>query len=407
MSRLLLFTNDYPYRTGDAVFVQKEIDALREKFDDIIVFCHARNTAPGMVTLPDGVTYGGNLFEPAPEDAPRRLLEWSTVRLLLTAAWDEFRAGRLLTHPVLFAMGAKVGITQAHRTAVRAAISGADDVVAYGFWGMGGGLGVPWLRGVRSRVVRVHGYDLYEERSPGGYLPYRPFLFRRADRVLTISDDGAAYLRRTQPVSRGRIAVSRLGVFGPERITERPRTDVTTIVSCSAVSEIKRVENILTSVRALVEAGDGRRVRWVHFGDGPLMDRLREGVKGAPAGLTVELRGYVDNEDVVKFYADERVDLFVNLSTSEGVPVSIMEAVAHGIPIVATAVGGTPEIVGQELRTGTLVPSDADPESVAVAMRSVLDAPVGVYDPRACWKRLYDARVTGHQAAELISSAGL
>ena len=67
MTRLLLFTNDYPYGSGDSVFVQKEIPALAERFDDVIVFCHARDTSAAMVDMPSNVVLGGNLFRPAPE----------------------------------------------------------------------------------------------------------------------------------------------------------------------------------------------------------------------------------------------------------------------------------------------------------------------------------------------------
>lgn len=406
MTRLLLFTNDYPYRTGDSVFVEKEIGALVDRFDDVIVFCHARDTSAGIGVLPEGVRYGGNLFTPAPEDAPRRLLSLRNVRLCFIAAWRELLAGRLFTHPVLFAMGVKVGITQAHRNAVREAIRGADDVVAYGFWGMGGGLGVPWLEGVRARVVRVHGYDLYEERAAGAYLPFRPFLFSRADRVLTISEDGTSYLNRTQRAARGKIALSRLGVFGPDTAPPRVRTDRITIVSCSAVSEIKRVDRILDAVRELARESGWSRVRWVHFGDGPLMPQLRASAQDLPENLDVEFRGYVDNAEVLQFYAEEPVDLFVNLSSSEGVPVSIMEVIANDIPVVATSVGGTPEIVGESLGTGMTVDADAVPAVVASAMRTVLEAPEGAFTPRALWEREYDARKTGVRAASLVSGAG-
>lgn len=406
MSRLLLFTNDYPYRTGDAVFVEKEIGALLERFDDIVVFCHARDTSSGIGMLPERVRFGGNLFQPAPEDAPRQLLEWPAVRLFLRAAWQELRAGRLLRHPVLFVMGAKVGLTQAHRVAVRDAIRGADDVVAYGFWGMGGGLGVPWLTGVRSRVVRVHRYDLYEERSPEKYLPFRPFLYGRSDRILAISEDAADYVRKRHRSARGRVAVSRLGVFGPDEVPAPVRDAPVTIVSCSAVTDVKRVSCILDAAIRFIERWPDRPVRWVHFGDGPLLPALAESLENCPDGLSVELRGRVDNAEVLDFYSRDHVDVFINVSSSEGIPVSIMEAIAYDIPVVATAVGGTPEIVGESIGTGVLVAADAAAETIASALRTVIDAPTDTYRPRAVWARQYDARITGARAAELVSTAG-
>lgn len=406
MTRLLLFTNEYPFRTGDAVFVEKEIDALADSFDDVVVFCHARDTSAGMLDLPAGVRYGGNLFDPAPEDAPRRLLELAAVRLFLMAAWRELWSGRLLRHPKLFVLASKVGITQAHRTAVREAIAGADDVVAYGFWAMGGGLGVPWLRGVRARTVRVHRYDLYEDRAPYGYLPFRPFLFARADRILAISRDAEEYVRLRHREARGKIELSRLGAYGPSELPARRSSPERTIVSCSAVSEIKRVDRIAAVVRALAESDAAHPVRWVHFGDGPLTSQLHEACANPPAGLRIELRGQVPNEAVAEFYANEGADLFVNLSSSEGVPVSIMEAIANGTPVLATAVGGTPEVVGAVLRTGELVDADSPVREIVQVARTMLDAPTGSYAPRELWESTYDARRAAATAAELVRTAG-
>lgn len=407
MTRLLLFTNEYPYRTGDAVFVEKEIGALAESFDDVVVFCHARDTSAGMAELPAGVRYGGNLFEPAPEDAPRRLIELPALGLFLAAAWRELWSGRLLRHPKYFVLASKVGITQAHRTAVREAIAGAEDVVAYGFWAMGGGLGVPWLRGVRARTVRVHRYDLYEASAPSGYLPFRPFLFARADRILAISRDAADYLHRHHPETRGKVALSRLGAHGPkDEPRVRERRPVRTVVSCSAVSEVKRVERIHAVLRVLPGLDADHPVRWVHFGDGPLMPRLRAACADLPAGLKVEFRGQVSNKTVTDFYAAEGADLFVNLSSSEGVPVSIMEAIAYGIPVLATAVGGTPEIVGHAQRTGELVAADSPIVEIAKSMRDMLDAPAQAYAPRELWRSEYDARRTANIAADLVRRAG-
>ena len=169
--------------------------------------------------------------------------------------------------------------------------------------------------------------------------------------MLAISDHGARYLASTYPsrdIER-KAVVSRLGVFGPATVDRPPRARERLIVSCSAVSEVKRVGLLLDALRRVPGLGADSPVRWVHFGDGELMPELRAAAAELPEGLTVELRGQTANDELLAFYASHRVDLFVNVSSSEGVPVSIMEAIAHDIPIVATAVGGTPEIVSSAL----------------------------------------------------------
>lgn len=405
MSRLLLFTNDYPYDRGDAGFVGSEIDALAAAFDSVVVFCHERDTSVGTVPMPPNVTFGGNLFEPAPEDAPRQLLTTANVAAFATAAWRELLAGRLLSHLKLFAMGAKVGLTQANRAAVRAAIAGDADTVAYAFWGMGGGLGLAWLRGVRGRAVRLHRYDLYEYASPEGYLPFRPYLFSRADRVLAISEDARRYLAatyRSAALDR-KTVVSRLGVAGPDVVKRMPRTPDRLVVSASAVTEVKRVGLLLEALRALAATlPAAESLRWVHFGDGPLLPELRRAASVLPACLTVELRGQTPNDELRAFYSANRVDAFVNVSSNEGVPVSIMEALAYDIPVVATAVGGTPEVVGRELGSGELVPGDATAGDIGHAIGRVLAAADDAYRPRAVWERLSDARVTSAHTVELL-----
>jgi colanic acid/amylovoran biosynthesis glycosyltransferase len=105
---------------------------------------------------------------------------------------------------------------------------------------------------------------------------------------------------------------------------------------------------------------------------------------------------------VLRFYDENRVDAFVNLSTSEGLPVSIMEAVAWDIPVVATAVGGTPELVGPELGTGELVAADAGPDAVAAVLERVLEADDGTYHPRRVWEQEFDVEKTGRRAADLV-----
>jgi len=98
-------------------------------------------------------------------------------------------------------------------------------------------------------------------------------------------------------------------------------------------------------------------VEWTHIGDGPLMKDLIQQCQALDkTGKTIRLLGRITNQDVHQVYQHSQFDLFINVSKSEGVPFSIMEALSYSIPVIATAAGGTPEIVDHAC--GHLLPVD-------------------------------------------------
>ena len=191
-------------------------------------------------------------------------------------------------------------------------------------------------------ITRCHGFDLYEERHAGNYIPYRNIIIKSADLILPISKNGLDYLKNKY-VSRkeviSKIRISRLGTtdhgVGPNNIEHPFR-----MVSCSNVVPIKRINMIVNVLRRL-----DIDVEWIHFGDGPLLDDLKIAAKNLPKNIKVDFKGRISNKELMKWYKENHVDIFVNVSASEGIPVSIMEAASFGIPIIATDVGGTREIV--------------------------------------------------------------
>jgi glycosyltransferase involved in cell wall biosynthesis len=103
-----------------------------------------------------------------------------------------------------------------------------------------------------------------------------------------------------------------------------------------------------------------------HPGD---LDRVREHAAGAGVGARIRFLGR--REDALRFVAAG--DVLINPSTVEGLPLVVLEAMALGTPVVATAVGGVPSVV-RPGETGILV-QPGDPEAMARAILHALDHP--------------------------------
>src|SRR5207247_11237958 len=85
-----------------------------------------------------------------------------------------------------------------------------------------------------------------------------------------------------------------------------------------------------------------------------------------PANVSHQMLAFAGITALFDFYRSQPVDLFINTSKSEGTPVTIMEAISVGIPVVATAVGGNVEIVTEE--NGVVVAAEPQPQEIADAI---------------------------------------
>lgn len=211
-----------------------------------------------------------------------------------------------------------------------------------------------------ASVARAHRADLYEEHSPTKYLPLREFTVSSLDRIWCIADHGRDYLLRMVPSAVRNTVVSRLGTIDHGLCLRAPEPSPLRIVTCSSLSPVKRV-HLLVDALSRVEIP----VRWDHYGEGELQDSIRARAASAlGSNIDYAFHGFVPNDQVVRRYVDDPVHLLVNVSESEGVPVSIMEALSTGTPVLATDVGGTGEIVDDGVN-GWLLPPDVTPDSLA------------------------------------------
>lgn len=204
-------------------------------------------------------------------------------------------------------------------------------------------------------VCRAHSGDVYFSSQEINYLPCRNFISKTLDKVFFISNYSLRYQEELLSEKYNSFTVSRLGTNSITKNNQLLQTNYRTIVSCSNLIALKRIELIIEALTLI----DNFNIRWIHFGDGTLKESLltmAEEKLSVKKNIEFKFMGNTPNAEIHKFYASNYVDLFVNVSESEGIPVSIMEAMSYGIVVLATNVGGTGEIVNED--NGQLLTSD-------------------------------------------------
>ena len=218
-------------------------------------------------------------------------------------------------------------------------------------------------------ITRAHGYDLYEERHPNNYIPFRKLVFDAADAIYSISQDGKNYIHeRYGGKYDHKTMTARLGtVKFYDTAPDEKKPQRLVFVSCSNMVALKRIDRIMDALKLFRE-----EVEWHHFGDGELMESIQAQAAELPSNVHAHFWGRIPNIEVQKFYSENQVSLFLNVSEAEGIPVSIMEAQSYGIPVVATNVGGTAELV-HDGENGILLDKDFSSPDLKKAIYQVID----------------------------------
>jgi glycosyltransferase involved in cell wall biosynthesis len=391
---VVLVTQNHPFRGGggEVMFVAPEVERLAREGAFALCIAPLDDSGPA-VDVPAGVE-----VDPSLARSLRRHRLWDYA---FAWRWPGFGAefGRALRH------GGLVGVVRVWRWAAQAravarwareGFASDRPVLFYTYWRGGSTLALGRVARARPHtavVTRVHGHDLYENRFHPPFQPW-PAIYRAVAAVLPISAHGRDHLL-ARGVDPARIALHRLGVDAGGAVAGASHDGVHRILSSSFVLAVKRVPLMAASIVALARRHPGRRFRWTHFGDGEEMGEVSAALAGRPGNLDAQLPGAVDNRRVRDHYMQEPVDVQVLLSHMEGLPVSIQEALAAGVPVVATAVGGVPEAVGSD--NGVLLGADPSVDEVADALERILlePDPAVVAARRAAsrrrWERDFDA----------------
>jgi len=408
LKQLVLLTDNYPNSNGE-FFLDDEINIISSEFEKITVLCISKRNNEHR-TIPKNVQV---IELPQIGLIERILLRFQS--LFFMPLWDELNSLKrdygLRPNFLIF----KILVEDFVRSSIiikalnKHQLTYPSKNMLYSYWHDYKALAIARIRKKTGcpAIARCHRWDVYFYANTPPYLPYRKYLLNELSLTCSISEDGINYMRQIHQFNgKDKLMLSRLGKIN-NRIPHplMSASDVITICSCSTLTSVKRVELIIDFIKSL---SVHIKIKWVHFGDGILKEKLLKLAEESLTNVDYNFMGIVPNEEILNFYHVNFVDLFINFSDSEGIPVSIMEAQSAGIPVLATNVGGTSEIVNNE--NGFLVEKDFNLKEVVSIIQKYLSSTDEVKKQKRKasyenWKQNYNAETNYKEFVKLLLSA--
>ena len=413
---LIIFTQSYPYDfAAEHIFVGPELYHLAEQFEKIVLVpraCKGRR-----LSLPSGVDVDDRYADFLQRNSrPHRMIQ---LALASRSFFQEIHNHlSILLYPSkilkLILFSSRVELTRQWITnLIQTQQIDPNDCILYSYWfdHAATGLAMVGQEFPAIRVVsRAHGYDIYEEYYYPYYWPYRRETLEELDMLFFASDAGKSHFRDRYPEFISKFETAHLGIEDPGFISSSSDDGVFRIISCSYIVPVKRLGLLLDGIATAARLRPEQKFEWIHFGDGKGRRSLeRKMSRKFPFNVQGRFVGDVPNHEIMRHYQNHPCDLFVNVSETEGgAPVSIQEAISCGIPVVATSVGGNPEIVSE--KNGLLLSPDPTPEEIAAALLKICDNPSLSAEmrkeSRLVWRESYNADINFRSFAERLKSIG-
>jgi glycosyltransferase involved in cell wall biosynthesis len=347
------FTATFPYLDVEP-FIENEIPVTSKKVNSITIFPYLPGSDPNHREIPSNCAI-------IQRDEAQIKLSGREYLTLINLITTEFY---LTPKKYYFLKNIRKWISLGRKALVTARFLSAlpqinTQNICYSYWMNDWALALTVLKmqkKISVFVFRCGGFDIWDERSDGGYLPFRSLIYKYANGIYPNSVMAEKYLRQ-KDIFPDKIKCMYWGTrdYGLSPFTTDAKF---TIVSCSHVIPLKRV-NLIIEILSHLNFG----VRWVHFGGGTDLEKIKAQAEPLKSRHQVEFMGQIENQEVLEFYKKNVVHLFITTSSTEGLPVSLQEAVSFGIPCLATDVGGIREVVNPE--TGILINKDFVPSAVA------------------------------------------
>lgn len=368
MKKLIFVTSKFPFGGGET-FIENEIRYLSTGYDKVYIFATEASGNETIRTVPSNVF----VFPAKPKPITKKDYIPSLFKPLNIKEIIFNCLGRHMFNQVsavcYFSACVNSSSKRISDFLKLCDLAEEDEVTIYSYWLSTIGMCALNIKnqlkkyGNKTKCIsRCHGFDVYADRTNINYLPFQKYLIENFDEIYPCSKSGADYLKERYPSQKDKISAKYLGVEDYFNFVFPKREEVFNIVSCSNVIPVKQVHLIAEALSKIFD----KKILWTHFGDGEEFENLKSlSADILPDNIQTEFKGRIPNSDIYDYYNNNNnVNLFINVSSSEGLPVSIMEATSFGIPIIATDVGGTSEIVENGIN-GFLLPKGFKTEELA------------------------------------------
>lgn len=338
---LFYFTASYPYDEGEQ-FIVEEISMLAEHYDKVVLFPAANKN-----DVARDIPKNAEVCDVIHQTMHKHQGSFRRHFLLMVSVYlyELFRSGKF---------GYVLRSTRLILSYIKQGIGNGSEIVRiinkyegykisyYSTWMDINALSLALLKKqgrIHSFTFKMRGFDLFDERRKGNYMPFRSFNFKQCRYALTMSKGGRDYLRAKQLFSE-KVYHNYPGI--KPNVSNKLSKGVLTLVSCSNMYRIKRNSAIAEALKQIEFP-----VHWIHFGDGEEMEMVKGIVSELPDHITVDLKGRVANNEIMKFYGEDKVDAFIHVSSTEGFGYVIIEAYCSQIPTILYPAGGVAELCKQ------------------------------------------------------------
>mgnify|MGYP000918393124 CR=1 FL=1 len=402
-STILLFTDSYPYSLAkEDTFIEPELHYLQSRFLSIILI--PKSFEGQKTEIPKEIFVDLSLAESLKLKGIIRAFFYNLLFVMTSLIFyrELLKNPKITLQPTaivknIFFLGTALRTKRWIQKQIRSKKYNLFRTIFYTYWLNEITMGICLAKKKYPKMIiisRAHGGDLYEERHNPNYIPYRPEIFKYISGVFPDSEKGKGYLKNRYSLNNSIIFTSRLGVTKQNFITESSDDNIFRIVTCSYLVAVKRIDLLIEGLSVLAKIRPNNNFEWTHIGDGPLKKILEEiASKLLPKNIKFTFTGSVPKGGVITYYKNHKIDVFINVSSSEGTPVSVMEAQSCGIPIIATSVGGNTEIVNNE--NGYLLPANPSPSEIAYVICNVLENPSILIDKKQKsienWNKWYNS----------------